>query len=211
MEYLQQEQTATATTDGYPIVRNQIRRGPIENPVIKRDSLGEKLSRIEDKLDFAEKKQETKKRKKRWRFPFKWRMTMNKSLRSQARESVLFFYLNIKGELEPPKLLPIYSGNTVIYKNVPYEIDPRAFWTLRIGRKFYKLMIYKQIDRRPVSNLNYTEIKKRGDATDSDEVLIKATLRATQHSISKQQIGKGAIVIGILVLVGGAIWFFTQG
>ncbi len=135
---------------------------------------------------------------------------MNQSLKKQAKEKVLFIYLNKKNEIEQPKLLPIYSGNMVIYKNSPYEMDPRAVWTMRSGRKFFKVMIYKEIDRRPVSNLDYTEIKRRGDATDSDEFLIKAALRAQQHKLTKQQVSRGVIIFAILAAVGGVIWFMTK-
>lgn len=173
-------------------------------------SVRDYLKRLEDKIDYGQKRGETKKEGKLWRFPFRWKRMMNQSLKKQAKDKVLCFYLNKKNEIEQPKLLPIYSGNMVIYKNTPYEMDPRAVWTMRSGRKFYKVMIIKEIDRRPVSNLDYTEIKRRGDATDSDEFLIKAALRAQQHKLTRQQVSRGVIIFVIIAVVGGVIWFMSR-
>jgi len=116
------------------------------------------------------------------------------------------FYLNVKNELEHPRLYPLYQGNMVIIRNKPYEVDPRAFWTSKQGKTMYKCLLIKEIDRRPVSNLDYSEIKKRGDATDSDDLLIRATLKAYAGAV-KKTLGTGAIVL-IVIGVIAAIGFF---
>ncbi len=188
--------------------KKEIVKGSV--PSKKLVSIRDELKEIKDMVSYDKKREDTEKNQKPWKFPFKWRRIMNQSLKKQARDKVLFIYLNKKNEIEQPKLLPIYSGNMVIYKNSPYEMDPRAVLTMRSGRKFFKVMIYKEIDRRPVSNLDYTEIKRRGDATDSDEFLIKAALRAQQHKLTKQQVSRGVIVFVILAVVGGTIWFMTR-
>ena len=203
MESIQQKESNTSISGLEENLINKV-------IVNKQDSVKNMLKRIEDKVDYSKKDEKTKKNQGFWKFPFKWRMTMNKSSKPSMKDKVLVFYINIKGELEPPMLLPLFNGNTIIYRNTPYEVDPRSFLTLRNRRKFYKLLIYKQIDRRAVSNLDYDEIKKRGDATDSDEILIKAALRAQQTHISKQQVGKGMIVIGIIAVVAVCIWFFSR-
>ncbi len=51
----------------------------------------------------------------------------------------------------------------------------------------YTCQIIKGIDRRPVSNLDYAEIQKRGDSTDSDEFLIKAALQAVAGDFGKKE------------------------
>ena len=100
------------------------------------------------------------------------------------------------------------SWAQLIYK--VYEVDPRAFWSVRIGmNKTYKLLILKEIDRRPVSNLDWDDIRTRGDATDSDEFLIKAALRA-QMTTAAKQMGKGVIIFIVIAIVAGLAFFFMQ-
>lgn len=166
------------------------------------------LKKLVDKEESGEKKKETKTRKKRWKFPRKW---ISKAKRSEKRkDAVLIFYLNIKGELEQPMIVPIYGGNMVIIRDKVYEVDPRAFWNVKVGfNRTYKLLIIKEIDRRPVSNLDWDDIRIRGDATDSDEFLIKAALRA-QMTTAAKQMGKGMILIIILAIIAGLVFFFMQ-
>lgn len=161
------------------------------------------------KINDTEKFQRSKKNK------FKWKGRSFKALKASNkpnfRNKVLVVYLNVKNEMEPPKLYPLYQGNMVIIKNKPYEVDPRAFWTSKQGKTIYKCLLIKEIDRRPVSNLDYSEIKKRGDATDSDDLLIRATLKAYAGAV-KKSLGTGAIVfivIAILAVVG--FMFFGGG
>lgn len=157
------------------------------------------LTKLVNEKKEQEKKVDTKKNTKTWKWPgvFKKRMAQG----SKQREKVVVFYLTIRGDIEP-MVLPLYGGNMVIVGNKVHEVDPRAFWITKIGFKTYKILILKQIDRRPVSNLDYSEIKKRGDATDSDEILIKATLLANAQKTASPPINKTLIVIGILIVLG---------
>ena len=116
------------------------------------------------------------------------------------------YKINIKGEMEIPKLYPIYSSNMVIIQNRPYEIDPRSFW--KLGK--YTCQIIKGIDRRPVSNLDYNEIKARGDSTDSDDFLIKAALQAVIGGIKKKPMDKKVIIIIGLIAAAALIYFMSQ-
>lgn len=161
---------------------------------------------IKEEADIETIKKETEATKKPFKIPFKWKSAANKA--AKVRDNVAILYLNIKGEIEPPLVLPIY-GNMVLLRNKIYEVDPRAFWTLRQGTKMYKFLIIKEIDRRPVSNLDLDEIRRRGDATDSDEFLIKMALRAQQTQTVKQMNKWAAILIGIVVLAV-LIYFFTR-
>ena len=96
------------------------------------------------------------------------------------------------------------------YLNIKGEVDPRAMWNWKVGMKNHKVLIIKEIDRRPVSNLDLDEVRKRGDATDSDEFLIKAAIRA-QTAATAKPISKWVwIIIGIAV-VAVLIFFFMQG
>lgn len=148
-------------------------------------------------------------KKGHWKIPFKWQSKMKKG--SKKYDQAVVFYLNVKGELEPPVIVPIYSGSMIMFRDKVYEVDPRAFWTVRLGmNKVYKVLIVKEIDRRPVSNLDLDEIRKRGDATDSDEFLIKAALRAQIKETAKT-LGKGMIILIVVIVIGLLAWFFLSG
>jgi len=138
---------------------------------------------------------------------FKWSMKIKNVFKKskKKRNQILVWFLNIKGEIELPKLYPIYSSNMVIIQNRPYEVDPRSFW--KFGK--YSCQIIKGIDRRPVSNLDYNEIKKRGDATDSDEFLIKAALSAVQQDKVKKPIDKKIIIIMAIAAAAALIYFMS--
>jgi hypothetical protein len=82
-------------------------------------------------------------------------------------------------------------------------------WSLKLGMKTHKVLIIKEIDRRPVSNLDLDEIRRRGDATDSDEFLIKAALRA-QTAVGKPM-GKWVWIVVAVIIAGLLIFFFMQG
>lgn len=181
-------------------------RYPREQPGGRR-SIRELLEQLNENVELKDKKEDTLLKGRKWRVPFRWKSKMKKA--SRMKDKVLVFYLNIKGEFEQPMIVPIYSGNMIIIKNKPHEIDPRAFWMVRVGFKQYKVMIVKEIDRRPVSNLDYSEIKKRGDATDSDEFLIKAALKAQQAQVTKGM-GKIVIIIIIIAIVGAVLYFFLS-
>jgi len=145
-----------------------------------------------------------KKKKNKFKWPVKWKGIFKSS--RKKRNQILVWFLNIKGEIEPPKLYPIYSSNMVIIKSRPYEIDPRSFW--RMGK--YTCHVIKEIDRRPVSNLNYDEIKKRGDSTDSDEFLIKAALQAIVGVSHKKPVDKKTMIIIGIVILAAIVFFLMQ-
>lgn len=168
--------------------------GDQSRPVRVRDLLN---TLVEEKRT-QEKRVDTKKSSKNWKYPGSWKGKMNRV--GRMREHVVLFYLNIKGEIEQPMIVPLYGGNMVIIRNKVHEVDPRAFWSVRIGLKHYKVLLIKEIDRRPVSNLDYSEIRKRGDATDSDEFLIKAALRAQTQAVAKPINRAAIILIGLLIL-----------
>lgn len=182
---------------------------PIEDGgEMKEQTISELLKKIAEEKEHGEQKKDTDKSKKFWKIPGKWKSKAK--LSEKKRDTVLVFFLNIKGEFEPPIVLPIYGGNMIIFRNKIYEVDPRAMWTMRVGMKMYKVLIIKEIDRRPVSNLDLDEIRKRGDSTDSDEFLIKAALRAQTATTAKPFNKTLLIIIGAIVL-GLVIFFFWKG
>jgi hypothetical protein len=195
MEFIQQKQTTTDATGLNPI---------------KKIGLNTKIDMLLDMKAKEDMDKDSKTKKKFWKFPFKWKTTMNKSLKRTEIEKVLCFFINHKGELEAPVLLPIYNGNTLIYKYTVHEIDPRDILTLPYKKKVYKLLIYRIFDRKAVSIRDYGEVKERGDSTMDDEVFIKAMLTAKASQISTSQIGKGALIIGGLVIAVIIVWFFIK-
>jgi hypothetical protein len=170
-------------------------------------NLDMRINRVLFEQKFGKKIKDTNnfmKGKKKFKWPFKWNGIMKKSLKN-ARQ-VLVIYLNAKGQIETPMLHPIYSSDMIIIRNKPYQVDPRAFW--RLGK--YQCLLIKEIDRRPVSNLDYDEIKARGDSTDSDEFIIKAAMQAIIGPPKKKVANRAIIiVIGILVILG-VIFFLTK-
>ena len=151
-------------------------------------------------------KKDTAEKQKDWKIPFKWKRQMNASTGKLAEDKILVEYYNIKGEIEPPTLVPLYSGNIIIHKNKAYEFDQRATWTRKVGKKMYKQVSIKEIDRRPISNLDWDEIKARGDATDSDEILVKMVTKAVIEK-QKTKVNTGMIVV-VVICILIAIGFF---
>ena len=204
MEIIQQRQTATTTTRGV--------------------TLADRLRRLEKQKKLDERTVETQKKTKIFRWPFRWKMKFLKSSRIKDENLILVIFLNKKNEIEVPKFMPIFDGNMVVYKNKPYEFDPRAIWKIKGVRKHPMVYLIKETDRRPVrnkngralyvdaavSNMDIDEIRKRGDSTESDEFLIKAALKA-QTSTTKKKASAAMIIIAIIAVVGGIIWFLSSG
>jgi len=171
-------------------------------------SLTKKINRILFEQKFGAKIKHTEefmKKKKKFKFPLKWRNVMKTA--NKKGKQVLVWYFNRKGVIEPPKLHPLYASDMIIVRNKPHEVDPRAFW--RLGKN--QCLCIKEIDRRPISNLDYAEIKARGDATDSDEFIIKAAMQAVIGGIKKKvSINKTALIILGLIAAGAIVFFMSK-
>ena len=176
------------------------------DPLMNEDKI---LNRILYEINYGQKIKETQehlKKQKKWKWPWKVRREMDTS--KKVKDQILVFYLNVRNELEMPRLYPIYGGNMIIIRNKPYLLTPLA--VLSHGK--YKCVVIREIDRRPVSNMDYKDVKARGDSTESDEILIKATLKAmlgpTKTPMNKNMI---IIVVVIIVIVGGLLYFMSKG
>lgn len=195
-------------------------------------TLADRVRSLESENRLAARDKETKAKVKQFKFPFKWRRKFMQAKRKSFSEQMLVLYFNKKNEIEPPKFMSIFDGNMIVWKNKPYEFDPRAIWRLKGIRGQPMVYCIREIDRRPIknpdgawkrdskgrrvfssdaaiSNLDVDEVRSRGDSTESDEFLIKAALKA-QTTQSKKQIGMAAIVIIGIIVVGGVIWFLTS-
>ncbi len=195
-----------------------------EEGIKKQSTLAERMSDIEKEVKLQKRGSETKKVAKQFNFPFKWRIKFNQAKSKTKKEMMLVFFLNKKNQIEPPKFMPVFDGNMIVWENKPYEFDPRAIWTVRGMRGNPQAYIIKEIDRRPVmnrdntrtvygdaavSNMDLDEVRKRGDSTESDAFLIKAALKAQTAKMAKS-ISKGALIVIGLIIVGVVIWLISN-
>jgi len=162
-----------------------------------------RLAEVEHELNVMKK---SRSEPQEWKAPGGWNRKMKASKKKNNVNRILFIYMRKNGRIEPPKLLK-YDDDVIVYNYKAFQVDPRAVWDW--GK--FKVYFYKEMDRRPVSNLNYKLIKQRGDLTDGDEILIKATMRAIQAGNSKQMskgamiaLGIGALVFIAFMMSGGA-------
>jgi len=196
-------------------------------------TLAERVQSLESQSRLSKRDAETKEKVKQFNFPFKWRRKFSQAKRKKFSDMMLVIYFNKKNEIEPPRFMPIYDGNMVIWRNKPYEFDPRAIWRIKGVRGQPMVYCIKEIDRRPIknpesgkykrdkqgrivysvdaaiSNNDVDEIRARGDSTESDEFLIKAALKA-QQSQAKKSMNVAVLVVILVIVAGGLIWFFTS-
>ena len=140
-------------------IRETTTTAAIEEQVEQPRTLKSRLEALEDNVKYGAMKKDTAEKEKPFKWPWKWKSAARQSNSKNAEDKVLVLYYNIKGQIEVPKLMPIYSGNIVIHKNKAYEFDPRELWTIQIGRTWTKVLSIREIDRRPISNLDYVEVK----------------------------------------------------
>jgi len=178
-------------------------------------TLAERVSQLEQAKKLAQREEISEEKTKQFRWPFKWKRKYNASKRKINADNMLVIFLNKKNEMEPPKFMPIFDGNMIVWRNKPYEFDPRAVWRVKGMKGTPQAYLIKEIDRRPVrnkygtvvyrdaavSNQDLDEIRERGDSTESDEFLIKAALKA-QTSQVKKNVNMAVIVVVILVILG---------
>jgi len=196
----------------------QEEKQPISTRRLK--TLADRVRDLKEKKVLAERSEETVKETKQFKYPFKWRLKFNQTRRRNNEDKMLVFFLNKKNEIEPPKFMPIFDGNMIVWKNKPYEFDPRAVWRVKGIKKNPQAYLIKEIDRRPVrnksgkiifrdsaiSNMDLDEIRARGDSTESDEFLIKAALKA-QVNKAKKNVNIVVLVVIGLIAAGVLIYF----
>ncbi len=103
------------------------------------------------------------------------------------------------------KLCKIVSGNLVVVENKVHILNPRMVW--RLGKNSFYIL--REIDRKPVSNEDYDDVRERGDDTDADVPLIKAVLGAVQKTGGFNAPSKNTIIIIAIIaaVVIGAVLF----
>lgn len=106
------------------------------------------------------------------------------------------------------KACKIISGNIIVVDNKVHLLNPRLVW--RDGKE--TVYIVREIDRLPVSNIDYDKLIRQNRITVNDAVVIKAILGAVQKPGMSDQAKKWIIwvVIGVVALIV-AYLFFGKG
>lgn len=173
-------------------------------------TIKEQLEELKEKDELRDRREKTLREQEQWNFPKKWNKGFRKSTGKFADDKILVIVLNQKQELEPPVLVPIFSGNIIIYKNKAYDFDPRAVLTIKYKKKIVRVVLIRTIDRRPFCNLDWGEVRARGDGTDSDEILLKMVTKAMIEK-QKKPFNKGIIVVIVIAVIIGIIFFLWKG
>jgi len=157
----------------------------------------------ESSLETRKEEASIKKKVVDWfKFPFKARSAMKKSLKLD--EQVLVFYLTQKYQIKV-KLVPIVSGNLIVVNNKVHKLNPRMIWKY----DKYNCYLIREIDRLPVSNEDYDNIAGSIRDTDNDVPLIKAVLGAVQKKQNPIEGNKIIIIVIIVAVIGfGAYMLF---
>jgi len=183
-------------------------------------SLADRVRDLEKRASLIHREEISEEKTKQFKWPFKWKSKFNSAKKKKFNDMMLVIFLNKKNEIEPPKFMPIFDGNMIVWRNKPYEFDPRAVWRVKGMKGTPQTYLIKEIDRRPVrnksgvmvyrdaavSNQDLDEIRARGDSTESDEFLIKAALKAQTSQVKKNVNMIVIVVIGLLI-AGAVLWF----
>lgn len=158
------------------------------------------MNEIEKRLIRKYREMEMQKKPKIWKPNWRMRGLFKKS---KKPEFILVLYLTQKYDAFF-SLQRIISGNIIVFKNKVHVLNPKKIFSFG-KNKFY---IIREIDRQPISNEDYEEVRNAGRSTDEDVPLIKAVLGAVQKE-QKIMPGKSIITwIIILAIILGVLYFF---
>lgn len=159
-----------------------------------------KVQRLKREIIFL--KSQDKKTKQKDRTPKILKKLMKKRHKKQGYVVVQYLTVNYEVRFS---LCKIISGNLVVVDNKVHKLNPDKIW--RLGKE--SCYILREIDRNPVSNDDYEQVRARGDDTDADVPLIKAVLGAIQKQKTSTETNKNAMVIlGVIIaIVLGAMLF----
>jgi hypothetical protein len=131
-----------------------------------------RISDLEEKQALLEAAMNEKKEKP-FKLPFKAKSQIKKA--NKLPDMIVTQYLTQKKDIRF-RACKVISGNIIVINNKVHKINPKHLW--RFGKNFW--YIHREIDREPVSNEDYDEVREKGRDTDSDVPLIKAVLGAIQ-------------------------------
>jgi len=159
-----------------------------------------RLDEIEDRVQFLEEKPT---KKKKFRLPMKVRKLMRQERKKP--NMVLILYLSRKYQARF-MLQRIVGGDTIVVNNKAHTLNPKAIYRMGKG-VFY---VIREIDRKPVSNLDYNKVVRRRDDTESDVPLIKAVLGAIQKKSAMPSKGVW-IALAVIAAVAIILYFIFAG
>lgn len=169
--------------------------------------LTRKLNRILFEQKFGNKIKQTEKKlkdKKQFKWSFKFKQVFRN--RKKKIKEVLVWFLKVNGEINIPKYYPLYYQDMIIVQGTPYKVDPRTFW--RMGKNL--VLLIKEIDMLPVSNLDYEEVKFYNRSTENAKLIIKAAMQARMKKDEKKPVNKNVIIIIGILVVAAIIFFATK-
>jgi len=144
----------------------------------------------------------------------------NKSLKYKYKDKGKIRRLEKKADKKPDHVLVMYftqkytirhllckvlGGNIIVVDNKVHLINPRFVW--RRGKSVWYCI--REIDRLPISNVDYDKLIEQKRITVNDAPVIKAILGAVQKKEVSAEAKKWIIwiVIGIVVVVGAYLLF----
>lgn len=80
-------------------------------------SLADRIRFLEDRERLRNRSEETEEKTRFLKWPWRWRRKFSQTSKPRNREMMLVFFLNKKNEIEPPKFMPIFDGNMIVWKN----------------------------------------------------------------------------------------------
>jgi hypothetical protein len=158
-----------------------------------------RISELEERQALLESSLGNKKEKP-FKLPFKAKRAINKA--NKLPDSIVTQYLTQKKDIRF-KTCKVVSGNIIVINNKVHKLNPKHLW--RFGKQFW--YIHREIDREPVSNEDYDQVKERGDDTDSDVPLIKAVLGAIQKPSGMKAGNWWIFLIIAAIVIAGLIIF----
>ena len=162
-----------------------------------------RLDELERKVDRLSTKKKRKKKQKQFEYPKVLNKLSGKA--DKKIDSVVVQYLTAKNQVQW-KLCKVIAGNLVVVRNKVHVLNPKMLWRYK-NKMWY---ILREIDRRPVSNMDYEAVRAAKQDTDADVPLIKAVLGAIQKQDEPKK-NKNAIIIGALIVIAAIIVFAIVG
>jgi len=172
-------------------------------------SLKQQVNRLTEEIERIKVETASKKKQKEFKLPLKWKSAARKSFNKQNEDKILCLYLSAKGQLHAPKFYPLVGGNIIIIKNKAHEYIPSETLYMKVSSKTFPIYFIREIDRKPVSNSDWNEVKERRDSTRNDEVILKMLKLAMVEKV-KGQINKAIwwmLGLGIAALIVGYLFF----
>jgi len=180
-----------------------------ENQQRRPDTVIDKITQQERTIKHLKRLIKSKEEDTNFKVPNSWKSAFKKSKSKSTEGKVLCEYYNQKYEIEGPKWVPIHEGNIIIWKNKSYKYDPESVWRRKI--KGYPMTYQiREIDRLPISNKDYSQIRGTDRSPEDDPILLKMLLQAKLAQVAKKVNYMVMVIVGV-VIIGGLIWFLWKG